>query len=109
MRSRSLCRVPFLRHRMNESDARSALSKHMDKYRSRSYEYLATFAKLNQTDTKEFSLPDGGNCKVEIQVNWENNPHGNVRVIAKISGDLAQSNPIQEMFVMRPDGEHRNE
>jgi len=90
---------------MNESDARSALARHVNKYRSRSYEYLAAFAKLQRTDSAEVALPDGANCKVQIQVVWEKNPHGNVRVIAKIRGGPVQPDPIEETFVMRPDGE----
>jgi hypothetical protein len=90
---------------MNESEARSALARHVNKYRSRSYEYLAAFAKLNRTDSAEVALPDGANCKVQIKVVWEKNPHGDVRVIARISGGPAQPAPIEETFVMRPDGE----
>src|SRR5690349_14888056 len=90
------------RHRMKESDARSALARHVNKYRSRSYEYLAAFAKLKRTDCAEVALPDGANSKVQVQVDWEKNPHGNVRVIAKISGGPAQPDPIEETFVMRP-------
>jgi hypothetical protein len=91
-------------HRMNESEARLVLSKHVNKYRSRSYQYLAAFAQHHPTDIAEVALPNGANCKVEIQINWEKTPYGNVRVIAKISDGSAHRELI-ETFVMRPDGE----
>lgn len=90
---------------MNESEARSTLAKYVNKYRSRSYEYLAAFARLGRTDTANISSASGGKYEVEVQVSWDGKQYGSVRVVARITGGSARPAHIEETFVMRPDGE----
>jgi hypothetical protein len=90
---------------MNELEARATLAKYVDRYRARSYEYLATFARLGRRDRISVAVDGGGNYQVDVQVRWESVPDGNVRVISKISERSIHERVITEDFIVHPTGE----
>lgn len=89
---------------MNETEARSRLAVHVGRYRAHSYEYLAAFARLEQTHTSEIETERGEKYQIKVQVRWEKTPSGSVRVIASISEGWDQK-PITQSFIKMPDGD----
>lgn len=91
---------------MNEIEARSALVKHLESYRSRSHAYLATAACLGRSDRVRVAVQGGGKYQIDVQVLWENVSEGTVKVIASIiDGGLRPEGPITEEFIVAPTGD----
>jgi hypothetical protein len=49
---------------MNELEARATLARHIERYRSHSYEHLATFARLGRKNTAKIAGIDGGTYQI---------------------------------------------
>ena len=92
---------------MNEIEARSTLTKHIGLYRSRSYAYLATAARLGRIDTAKIAVEGGGVYDIRVKVGWEKNPDESVKVTALIRSGHARpkERPIVQAFVIPPSGE----
>jgi hypothetical protein len=91
---------------MNEIEAQTALAREISRYRSRSYEYLATFARLGRTDTSKIELPGGAKLQIDVQVNWEAAENGSIKVKGSIHEQTGRSSGhIRESFVKSPSGE----
>jgi hypothetical protein len=88
---------------MDKSEARSVLSRHMARYRTRSYTELA--AEIGRLDVCEGAGASGATYQIEIQVLWDDKQRQNLRVLGGIDdGGLRAFLPLCEDFVMAPDG-----
>jgi hypothetical protein len=88
---------------MDKAEARRVLSEHLESYRARSYRELAS--QIDEVDTREFLAPSGNLYQVEIQVLWDDQPGGNLRVIGSIDdGGWSAFRPVTDDFIMAPDG-----
>jgi hypothetical protein len=91
---------------MNEIEAHTTLAKYVGHYRSRSYQYLATFARLGGVDTSRIAVSGGGDYKIEVHVRWEEEPGGSVKVSASISdANGREGRVLTQTFVVQPTGE----
>jgi hypothetical protein len=88
---------------MNELEARSALVKHLEGYRSRSHAHLATAACIARSERVRVAVQSGARYLIEIQVVWENVSEGKVKVVASIiDGGARPEEPITEQFIVTP-------
>jgi hypothetical protein len=96
---------------MNEIEARSTLAKHIGQYRSRSYAYLATSARLGRTDTAQIAVEGGGVYQIDVKVGWEKHPDQSVKVTALIRDGIGRAggSPIVQAFVIPPSEEFAGE
>jgi hypothetical protein len=91
---------------MNEVEARLALVRHLESYRSHSHAHLATAACIGRSDKVRVAVPGGGRYLIDVQVVWENVSEGKVKVIASIiEGSARPEGPISEEFIVQPAGD----
>ena len=91
------------KHPMNEVEARLALVKHLESYRSRSHMDLATSACIGRSDRVRVAAQGGERYQIAVQVVWENISEGKVKVIASIiEANARPEGPITEEFVVEP-------
>jgi hypothetical protein len=94
------------KHPMNEVEARLALVRHLESYRSRSHAYLATAACIGRSDKVRVAVAGGARYLIDVQVVWENVSEGKVKVIASIiDGATRPEGPITEEFIVQPAGD----
>jgi hypothetical protein len=87
---------------MNEIEARVMLAKHLERYRSRSYAYLATAACLGSNDRARVAVQGGARYQIDVQVIWENVSEGKVKVVASIiDGSARPEGRITEEFIVK--------
>ena len=103
---------------MTKDEMRAILAEHLAKYRSWTYAQLAE--KIGRTrrehdglDYVQGTAPDGVSYQMEINVFWDDRPHGDIRVCGELSADpqkpLLGFIPIYmpdvtDSFIMSPDG-----
>jgi hypothetical protein len=88
---------------MNMREARAILQRELDSYRSQSRSAL--LALLDRQDTFTRHGKDGTGYQLEIQVFWDDQPGGNLRVMGSIDdGGLRAFVPLTEDFIVAPDG-----
>ena len=88
---------------MNEVEARLALVKQLEGYRSRSHAYLATAACIGRSDRVRVAVQGGAKYQIDVQVVWENVAEGKVKVIASIiDASPRPEGPIAEEFIVPP-------
>jgi hypothetical protein len=91
---------------MNEVEARLALVKHLESYRSRSHANLAMAACIARSDKVRIGAPGGVRYLIDVQVVWENVSEGKVKVTASIiEGSPRPEGPISEEFIVQPAGD----
>jgi hypothetical protein len=91
---------------MNEVEARLALVRHLQKYRSHSHAYLATAACIGRSDRARVAIPGGEKYQIDVQIVWEDVTEGKVKVIASIIDDGTRpEGPITEEFIVNPIGD----
>ncbi len=79
------------------------LAKEMLLWRARSYAELG--ALIDEVITREVVGESGAVYQMEIQVFWDSQPGGNLRVLGGIDdGGWSAFVPLNETFIIAPDG-----
>ena len=88
---------------MDKQEAQSLLTKRLGAYRARSYSDLVA---LICQKCVQISSPSGRAYQIELGVPWDQEPDGNVRVIASIDDGTfrAAFSPLTDGFIKAPDG-----
>jgi len=88
---------------MDKTEAEQILKRELGGYRSRSFAELAKL--LDHEVTNEVSADSGVTYQLEIQVFWDDQPGGNLRVLGSIDdGGWRAFIPLTESFILAPDG-----
>ena len=88
---------------MDSSLARRILRRHLERYRSFSYQDLRR--RIGSVETQEVRGANGVLYQLEIQFFWDGEPNGNVRVIGSIDdGGLRAFVPLSDDFILSPSG-----
>ncbi len=91
---------------MHRKEARSILSEHLARYRSRSYAELASWVREDRNDTAETFGRSGTRYQIEVQFFWDDRPEAGVRVCASIDdGGIRAFFPLTDSFILSPEGE----
>ena len=89
---------------MDTGAARKVLNKWLAKLRAVPYRELA--GRVDTVTTDEVARDSERSWQLEVQVLWDDEPGGNVRVIVSIDdGGLRAFVPVSESFVKAPSGE----
>ena len=89
---------------MDTGAARKVLNKWLAKLRAVPYRELA--ARVDTVSTDEVARDSERSWQLEVQVLWDDEPEGNIRVIVSIDdGGLRAFVPMSESFVKAPSGE----
>ena len=85
-------------------EAKTILSGELERLRRLSYdELVARF--LSRQETVEVVGPSGAQYQVQLQADWDDDPAGNLRVVAAIhDGGWRRFLPLAQVFVRAPDG-----
>ena len=93
---------------MNSVEARRILHERLGKLRAMPYQELA--AKVDAMFTEEIARDSERSWQLEFEVNWADEPSGNIRVTGIIDdGGLRAFVPLTESFVKTPSGEFVDE
>jgi hypothetical protein len=89
---------------MDKNEARSVLGQHMERWRQRSYQELV--ALLGHQGCDDVIGPSGTAYQIEVDVCWDGEAGGCVRVMAGIDDGhlLSAFRPLTDDFIMAPDG-----
>jgi hypothetical protein len=88
---------------MDNREATAVLRGHLDGYRRRAYSELVALRGTPQT--AELRGASGSSYQVEVEVHWDGEPGGAVRVLGSIDdGGLRSLWPISQDFILAPDG-----
>jgi len=90
---------------MNREVARKELHRYLDKFRTRSYEELTQL--LDEPQRGTVAGENGTSYEIEVQIRWEKNPGGDVRVVGLIDDKRLASAvfPVSEDFIVTREGE----
>jgi hypothetical protein len=88
---------------MNRQEALSLLDAHLDQYRKLSYGELA--AKIGDEEFPEIVGPSGSEYQMEIQIRWDHEPGGDVRVMGTIDDGTFRGafKPVCSDLIVRPE------
>jgi hypothetical protein len=92
----------YRRRHMDEENAGAVLAEKIGPYRSKSYAELK--AMIDRFDDYEVPTPEGSLYHIQIQVFWDGEPDGNIRVMGGIDDSSSLRSPLVDDFVMAPDG-----
>ena len=93
---------------MNIGEARRVLSEQLAKLRTLPYRDL--MARVDSVFTEEIARDSERSWQLEFEVVWDDEPHGNIRVIATIDdGGLRAFVPLTDSFIKAPSGEFVDE
>lgn len=88
---------------MDTARARTLLADHLHIYRTMQYEKLK--ALVDQVAACAVTGTDGGTYQIEVEVRWDDETNGNIRVIGSVDdGGLRAFSPITDDFIMTPAG-----
>jgi hypothetical protein len=88
---------------MNKPEARMLLNQHMEHFRRLSYAELVAF--LGEPQVDELIGPSGTHYIVEVEVFWDSQVDGEIRVLGAIDdGGWRAFMPLSTDFVVAPDG-----
>ena len=88
---------------MNNVEAKAILEDELRRYRSRSYSELVEL--LDEEYRAEMRGPSGATYQVEIQLFWDDQPNGELRVMGSIDdGGRRAFIPLTDGFVLAPNG-----
>jgi hypothetical protein len=89
---------------MDKQEAASLLAEHLSVYRGRTYADLT--ATMGNLGCVEVAGPSGVKYQIEVDVLWDDEPGGNVRVMAGIDDGSfrAAFSPLTDSFIKMPDG-----
>ena len=89
---------------MDTVAAQRVLDKWMAKLRTEPYRELAS--RVGSVTTDEVVRDGARSWQVEVQVSWDDEPNGNVRVMVSIDdGGLRAFVPVTDDFIKSPSGE----
>ena len=89
---------------MDKVAAQRLLDEWMAKLRAIPYRELAS--RVDSVTTDEVVRDSERSWQVEIQVHWDDEPNGNVRVMVSVDdGGLRAFVPMTESFIKSPSGE----
>jgi hypothetical protein len=93
---------------MNNDEARAVLREHLVTWRTRSWTDLR--ALMGEEQVCELVGPSGVTYQVEINVYWDDEAGGDLRVVGCIDdGGWRAFVPLREDFILAPDGTFVNE
>jgi hypothetical protein len=94
---------------MDKYEAKAILRSELQKYRQRNFESLLKL--LKDPDAYTIQGPSGLEYQIEVQAIWDNEPEGNLRVMAGIDdgGFFSAFIPLTDDFIISPNGEFLNE
>lgn len=88
---------------MDNREAAAVLREHLDGYRRRSYSELVGLRGRSQT--AELQGGFGSRYQIEVEVHWDGQAGGAVRVLGSIDdGGLRSFRPISQDFILTPEG-----
>lgn len=88
---------------MDRSEASELLRDHLSSWRSRSYQDLAD--QVGESHQSVVKGASGTDYQVDVQVVWDDEAYGNIRVIGSIDdGGWRAFVPITDAFLLAPDG-----
>ena len=88
---------------MDKVEARSVLLAHLEEWRRRTYAELA--GEVGQSRQFEATGQSGTRYQVDVQVRWDDEPNGDIRVLGGIDdGGLRAFAPLTGDFILGPDG-----
>lgn len=88
---------------MDHDEARRVLARELEGFRNVPYAELASM--LDQTKHIDATGPSGTKYQVEIEVMWDDEPVGHLRVIGAVDdGGWRAFVPLTDSFILRPDG-----
>jgi hypothetical protein len=88
---------------LNRTEASELLRVHLSSWRSRSYQELADH--LGESHQVIVKGASGTDYQVDVQVVWDDETHGNIRVIGSIDdGGWRAFVPLTDAFLLAPDG-----
>ena len=89
---------------MNKKEALEIIEKELSVFRSKNYSELKDRIG-SEPFVKELTSELGNFYQIEIQVFWDSEPNGNIRVIGSIDdGSLRAFVPLNSDFIMSPTG-----
>lgn len=89
---------------MNAQEARRILKERLAKLRALSYPELAE--RIDSVLTEEVSRDSERSWQLEFEVNWDDEPSGNIRVSGLIDDSgLNAFVPLTDSFIKSPSGE----
>jgi hypothetical protein len=88
---------------MDKEEARSILTRELERYRDVSYSDLISL--LEETKHIETAGDSGAKYQIDIYRVWDDKPNGNLRIIGAIDdfGWRAFA-PLTDCFILRPEG-----
>ncbi|MBL7663257.1 hypothetical protein JNK13_10960 [bacterium] len=88
---------------MDNEEAKKLLAQELKKYRQKSYTELQVL--LNAQDTYAVTGKSGAEYQIEIQVFWDDQKDGNLRVVGAVDdGGLRSFMPLTDGFILTPEG-----
>ena len=88
---------------MGNREAAAVLREHLVGYRRRSYNELVGLR--GRPQTADVQGGSGTRYQIEVEVHWDDQAGGAVRVLGSIDdGRLRSVRPISQDFILRPDG-----
>ena len=88
---------------MDNVEARAVLQDHLRSYRQRPYGELV--ALLDKAHVAEVRGPSGVTYQVEVEVHWDHQPGGALRVLGSVDdGGWRALKPLTDDFILAPDG-----
>ena len=88
---------------MNNVEAKAILEDELRRYRARSYSELVEL--LDEEYRAEMRGPSGATYQVEVQLFWDDQPNGELRVMGSIDdGGWRAFIPLTDGFVLAPNG-----
>ena len=83
---------------MDKAEAKRILDEHLARYRNWSYAELIQLRDLHHK--AKIKGPSGTNYNFELEVDWEKDPDGPVRVSASVNdGNVKDFTPVSDSFV----------
>ena len=90
---------------MDKREARGLLAKELEGWRQRPYVELASLV-AREPVTGEVSGASGSHYQYEIEVFWDGNPGGDLRILGAIDdGGVRAFFPLTDSFIMATDGD----
>jgi hypothetical protein len=88
---------------VDNSEAKALLRSHLQSYRDKAYAELA--ALVGSVQVAQLPGASGDEYQVEINFNWDDRPHGDIRVMGSIDdGGWRAFIPLCDSFIVTADG-----
>ena len=88
---------------MDRTEASELLHDHLSSWKSRSYQELVD--QVGESHQNTVKGASGTDYQVDVQVVWDGDVHGNIRVIGSIDdGGWRAFVPLTDAFILAPDG-----